>query len=118
MIVAQFLQLWVKIKDPYKLASKVPPLGSYLGDSRFMQTYNNSTFTIWIKNNLTTLGSFIIKSEFPPFPTLQTNYNLPHSELTHYTQIKEFFSYTIHYISTPQTPSLNKYAYIPQGTEV
>lgn len=71
VIVAQFLQLWVKIKDPFKLASSVPPPASFLGDTRFMHSYNDyNTFTIWIENNLITLGSFMIKSEFLPFDTL------------------------------------------------
>lgn len=104
IIVAQFLQLWLKIKDPNKLSSNVPPLASYLGDSRFMQAYNNNNiFSFWILNNPNTLGSFINKSEFPSFTTLQTKYNLPHSEFTHYTQIKQFFSQ--YYSLSIQTPN-------------
>lgn len=111
MIVAQFLQLWIKIKELYRLASKVPPLASYLGDIRFTQTHDYNTLTLWINKNLTTLGSLIVDSGFPSFSTFQKKYNLQpllyhynHSELTHYTQSKQFFSkYYSLQIHTPDT---------------
>lgn len=69
IIVAQFLQLWIKHKDTFKLSSNTPPLASFLGDPRFPLAYNNERpFLNWINKNLTTLRSLQLKWNFIPFP--------------------------------------------------
>lgn len=100
-IVAHFLQLWPKIDKTLKPSSNTPPLASFLGDSRLLQNHNNNSFPHWRKNNLTNLRALHSYKTFPSFPTLQSKYNLPSSELMNYLQIKNF--YTEHYSLTIQS---------------
>ena len=92
IIVAHLYQLWLNTKDPFLLSSEISPLTSFLGDPRLISAFQDRpSFSLWIKCNLTTLGSLQSMWKFKTFESLQREYNLPSSEQERFLTIKSFY---------------------------